>query len=49
MNRYYIKFVTFNNYMLIDRFYNEVVTRGTLDDVNKAADALGDCDESIEY
>lgn len=49
MKRYYIKFVTFNNYMLIDRFYNEVVTRGTLDDVNKIADTLGDCEESIEY
>lgn len=49
MKRYYIKFVGWNHYIMIDRFYNEVVTRGTLDDVNSMADKLGDCDDVIEY
>lgn len=48
MNRYYIKFIAWNRYILVDRFYNDVVVRGTLETVNARADELGDCDEYIE-
>lgn len=49
MNRYYIKFIAWNHYILVDRFYNSIVVRGTLDMVNSKADELGDCEEYIEY
>lgn len=49
MKRYYIKFVGWNHYILVDRFYNDVVIGGTLDMVNAKADEIGDCDECIEY
>lgn len=49
MKRYFIKFIAWNHYIMIDRFYNDIVVRGTLEAVNEKADEIGDCDEYIEY
>lgn len=49
MNRYYIKFVSFRNYVLIDRYHNSVIVRGSLDMVNSKANELKDVDDYIEY
>lgn len=47
MNRYYIQFVKYNVYRIIDRFNHIELYRGSLDYINTIADELSDVDDYI--
>lgn len=49
MKRYFVKFIGFRDYALVDRYHNSIIIRGSLEAVNARADELGDCEEAIEY
>lgn len=47
--RYYIQFISYYRYLIIDTNYNEVIFKGNWDEVNAYADTLTKVDDFVHY
>lgn len=47
--RYYIQFISYYRYLIIDTNYNTVIFKGNWDEVNAYADTLTNVDDFVHY